>query len=60
MIKLVKDWNKKNRKCCACGTTKSVKYDVKTTKGSDEWVPCCNKCAALIDYEEIVEDCDSR
>lgn len=56
MIKLVKNWNKKNRKCVACGTTKSVKYNAETIKGSGEWVPCCNKCAAMIDCEEVVED----
>lgn len=48
MLKLINDWQKKNYKCCACGTTKSVKYEIETIEGSGELLPCCNKCAAFI------------
>lgn len=51
MIKLVDNWQNKNLKCCACGETKSVKYEVETVDGSGEWVPLCNKCAMVWEYQ---------
>ena len=43
-IKMVKNWSKQKHKCCVCGTRKSVKYEVETIRGSNEFLAICNMC----------------
>ena len=59
MMKLIPNWQDQNLTCHFCGSTRSVKYYVRTAMGNGwtpsriDKVPCCNKCALTRNKQEV-------